>query len=153
MSYKDLVVKRKTKVIIRLSFSDSDFITELEDFFKGLKYKMFTMGDAKSYDIVRENYDSVDSYCKALEDFWDREEELKNTRYYLMNPENQFKKTSKEYKQIIEEVLRLWRVYAPTVKLETLGDPKVSIQYELKEQWENGEATYYWTAYDICITQ
>ena len=111
------------------------------------------MGNAKSYDIVRENYDSVDSYCKALEEFWDKEKSLQKTRYHLMPPDNHFKRGSKEHKQIIEEVLRLWRIYAPTVEMENWGDPDISIQYELKEQWENGEATYYWTAYDVCITQ
>lgn len=140
-------------MIIRLSFSDNDITNYFEEFCEGLRNKMFTMGDAKSYDIVRENYDSVDSYCKALNEFWDKEKAMKQTRYYLMNPDNKFNKGSKAYKQIIEEVLRLWRIYAPTVEMENWGDPKVSIQYELKEQWENGEATYYWTAYDKCITQ
>ena len=140
-------------MIIRLSFSDNDITNYFEEFCKGLRDKMFTMENAKSYDVIRENYDSVDSYCKALEEFWDKEQALKETRYHLMNPENQFKRGSKEHKQIIEEVLRLWRIYAPTVDMESWGDPDVSIQYELKEQWENGEATYYWTAYDICITQ
>lgn len=140
-------------MIIRLSFSDNDITNYFEDFCEGLRDKMFKMDNAKSYDIVRENYDSVESYCKALNDFWDREKALYETRCYLMNPENQFKKGSKEHKQIIAEVLRLWRIYAPTVDMDNWGDPKVSIQYELKEQWENGETTYYWTAYDKCITQ
>ena len=140
-------------MIIRLSFGDNDITNYFEEFCKGLRDKMFTIDNAKSYDITRENYDSVDSYCKALEEFWDKEQALKKTRYHLMNPENQFKRGSKEHKQIIEEVLRLWRIYAPTVDMENWGDPTVSIQYELKEQWENGEVTYYWTAYDICITQ
>ena len=140
-------------MIIRLSFGDNDITNYFEDFCKGLRDKMFTMDNAKSYDIVRENYDSVDSYCKALEEFWDKEEALQKTRYHLMPPDNKFKQGSKEHKQIIEEVLRLWRIYAPTVEMENWGDPTVSIQYELKEQWENGEATYYWTAYDLCITQ
>lgn len=140
-------------MIIRLSFSDNDITNYFEDFCKGLRDKMFTMGDAKSYNILRENYDSVESYCKALENFWDCEKTLYETRCYLMRPDNKFKQGSKEHKQIIEEVLRLWRIFAPTVEMEGWGDPKVSIQYELKEQWENGEATYYWTAYDICITQ
>lgn len=140
-------------MIIRLSFGDNDITNYFEDFCKGLRNKMFTMGNAKSYDIVRENYDSVDSYCKALNEFWDKEKAMHETRYRLMNPENQFKKNSKEYKQICEEVLRLWRLFAPTVEMDGWGDPDVSIQYELKEQWENGEATYYWTAYDVCITQ
>jgi hypothetical protein len=140
-------------MIIRLSFGDNDITNYFEEFCKGLRNKMFTMDDAKSYNIMRENYDSVESYCEALNDFWDKEKTLKEIRYYLMNPENQFKKDSKEHKQIIEEVLRLWRIYAPTVEMDGWGDPDVFIQYELKEQWENGEATYYWTAYDTCITQ
>lgn len=140
-------------MIIRLSFSDNDITNYFEDFCKGLRNKMFTMGNAKSYDIVRENYDSVDDYCKALTEFWDKEKAMEETRYRLMNPENQFKRGSKEHKQIREEVLRLWRLFAPTVEMDGWGDPDVSIQYELKEQWENGEATYYWTAYDVCITQ
>ena len=140
-------------MIIRLSFSDNDITNYFEEFCKGLRDKMFTMGNAKSYDIVRENYDSIDSYCKALEEFWDEEQALKETRYHLMPPDNKFKQNSKEHKQIIAEVLRLWRIYAPTVEMEDWGDPDISIQYELKEQWENGEATYYWTAYDVCITQ
>lgn len=140
-------------MIIRLSFSDNDITNYFEEFCKGLRDKMFTMGNAKSYDIVRENYDSIDSYCKALEEFWDKERALKETRYHLMSPDNKFKQNSREHKQIITEVLRLWRIYAPTVEMENWGDPDISIQYKLKEQWENGEATYYWTAYDVCITQ
>lgn len=139
-------------MIIRLSFSDNDIANYLEDFCKGLRDKMFTM-EKKSYDIMKEDYDSVEGYSGALMKFWDEEKALEKTRCYLMRPENQFKKGSKEHKQICAEVLRLWRLFAPTVGMENWGDPTVSIQYELKEQWENGEATYYWTAYDICITQ
>ena len=140
-------------MIIRLSFGDNDITNYFEEFCKGLRDKMFMMDEAKSCDIVRVHYNSVDNYCKALMEYWNKEKAMYKTRWYLMNPSNKFNKDSKEYKQIIEEVLRLWRIYAPTVKMEDWGDPEVSIQYELKEQWENGEATYYWTAYDICITQ
>lgn len=139
-------------MIIRLSFGDNDITNYLEDFCKGLRNRMFTM-EMKSYDIVKEDYDSVESYSGALMKFWDEEKALEKTRCYLMWPENQFKKGSKEHKQICAEVLRLWRQFAPTVEMEGWGDPDISIQYTLKEQWENGEATYYWTAYDVCITQ
>lgn len=139
-------------MIIRLSFGDNDITNYFEDFCKGLRNKMFTM-DSKSCDIVRENYESVESYCEALTKHWDEEKALYETRCHLMCPDHQFKKGSKEHKQIQAEVLRLWRLFAPTVEMDDWGDPEVSIQYELKEQWENGEATYYWTAYDVCITQ
>lgn len=139
-------------MIIRLTLVDNDFTGYLEEFCEGLRDKMFTMDGAKSYDITRENYDSVESYCEALHDFWDREKALYETRCYLMKPDNKFKKGSKEHKQIIEEVLRLWKIYASTVDMER-WTPNVSIQYELKEQWENGEVVYYWTPYDKFITQ
>lgn len=139
-------------MIIRLSFGDNDITNYFEDFCKGLRNVMFTP-EHKSYEIERDDFDSVEAYCEALNKAWDAEKALEETRYHLMNPDNHFKKGSKEHKQIQEEVLRLWRKFAPTVEMEDWGDPKVSIQYELKEQWENGEATYYWTAYDVCITQ
>ena len=137
-------------MIIRLSFSDNDITNYFEEFCKGLRDKMFVTDEEWP---KRQNYDSVDRYCQAWFDYDDRKKALYETRCYLMTPDNQFKKGSKEHRQICEEVLRLWRLYAPTVQMDNWGDPKVSIQYELKEQWENGEATYYWTAYDRCITQ
>ena len=140
-------------MIIRLSFADNDIIYYVEQFCEGLRNRMFTMDGAKSTDIVRENYDSSDSYCKALIEFWDKERAMYKTRCYLMDPDNKFNKGSKEHKQIIEEVLRLWRIYAPTVDMDDWGDPNISIQYELEEKWENSEVVYYWTAYDKCITQ
>lgn len=139
-------------MIIRLSFSDNDVTSYFEIFCKGLRNKMFTM-DTKSCDITRDDFDSVESYCEALTKHWDEEKALYEIRRQLMCPDNRFRKGSKEHQQICEEVLRLWRLFAPTVEMDDWGDPKVSIQYELKEQWENGEATYYWTAYDVCITQ
>jgi hypothetical protein len=139
-------------MIIRLSFGDNDITNYFEDFCKGLRNVMFTP-ERKSYEIERDSFDSVEAYCEALNKAWDAEKALEKTRYHLMNPDNHFRKGSKEHKQIQEEVLRLWRKFAPKVEMEDWGDPKVSIQYELKEQWENGEATYYWTAYDVCITQ
>lgn len=138
-------------MIIRLSFSDNDITSYFEDFCKGLRNKMFVMDDNEW--PTKENYDSVEAYSQAWFDYCDRKDTLYKTRCHLMSPDNQFKKGSSEHKQIIAEVLRLWRIYAPTVEMDDWGDPDVSIQYELKEQWENGEATYYWTAYDTCITQ
>ena len=140
-------------MIIRLSFGDNDITNYFEDFCKGLRNRMFTV-EATAFDTVhKEDYDSVEKYSEALVKFWDEEKALEKTRYYLMDPDHKFKKGSKEHKQIREEVLRLWRLFAPTVEMDNWGDPDISIQYELKEQWENGEATYYWTAYDVCITQ
>ena len=140
-------------MIIRLSFGDNDITNYFEDFCKGLRNKIFTKEES-IFDVVsREDYDSVDRYSEALSKAFDEERALYKTRCYLMDPDNKFKKGSKEHKQICAEVLRLWRLFAPTVKMENWGDPDVSIQYELKEQWENGEATYYWTAVDVCFTQ
>ena len=142
-------------MIIRLSFGDNDITDYFEDFCKGLRNKMFTREET-AFDVIhKEDYDSVEKYSEALIKFWDEEKALEKTRYYLMDPDHKFKKGSKEHKQIQEEVLRLWKIFAakPEVEMTNWGDPNISIQYELKEQWENGEATYYWTAYDVCITQ
>ena len=137
-------------MIIRLSLGDSDFISKLEDFCKGLKYKMFVIDEIE--DPIWEDYNDVDAYSKAYREYANRRKEMDDTRRYLMNPENQFKKNSSEHRKIKNEVLRLWHIYIENTYISDLI-PKVSIQYSLDEKWENGEATYYWTAYDICITQ
>lgn len=138
-------------MIIRLSFGDNDITNYFEEFCKGLRNKMFVLDESDR--PKKENYDSGENYGRALIEFFDRGNYLDKTRYYLLDPDNHFENNSLQHKQIINEVLRLWRLYAPTVDMENWGDPDVSIQYELKEQWENGEATYYWTAADVCITQ
>lgn len=137
-------------MIIRLDLVENDFTGYLEEFCIGLRDRMFVMDESE--DPVRDNYDSAESYCQAFMDYLDRKKVLYETRCHLMKPENRFKKGSSEYKQICNEVLRLWSIYAETVDMSG-WIPKVSIQYELKEQWENGEVVYYWTPYDKFITQ
>ena len=137
-------------MIIRLDLVENDFTGYLEEFCVGLRNRMFVM-DESEYPI-RDNYDSVESYSQAWMDYLDRKQALDKTRCHLMNPMNRFKKGTSAYKQICNEVLRLWSIYAETVDMSR-WIPKVSIQYELKEQDENGEVVYYWTPYDKFITQ
>ena len=137
-------------MIIRLDLVENDFTQYLEEFCMGLRDKMFVMD--KDEDPLKENYDSIESYSQAIIDYLDRKNTLYKKRCHLMKPENHFKKGSKEYKEICDEVLRLWDIYAEAVDMYR-WTPKVSIQYELKEQWENGEVVYYWTVYDKFITQ
>ena len=69
-----------------------------------------------------------------------------------MRPENRFSQDSEEYKEICDEVKRLWDIFAEKVDMQR-WTPSVSIQYSLNEKWENGEVVYYFTPYDKWITQ
>ncbi len=136
-------------MIIRMTFCDNDFTGYLEDFCIRLRDKMFKpiCGYPK-----RENYSSVEEYSRALIEVWDKEKAQNKTREKLMSVDNRFSTNSAEYKQICDEVIRLWKEFAKTCDMER-WIPNVSIQYKLKEKWENGEVVYYWTPYDKFITQ
>ena len=136
-------------MIIRLTMAESDFIDALEQFALGLKYKMFEFDEPAP---CVSDYSVPTDYIVDYNNWIHRANALKDVRAYLMNPENRFKPGSKEHKEIIEEVLRQWELYAPTVDLEEFT-PNVSIQYELAEKWENSEVVYYFTAYDRTIIQ
>lgn len=131
-------------MIIRMTFAENDWTDYLYQFSKGLRDRMFT-----------DSTPCPDAYCdNFLEQYtiWrSQQEKLYETRLYLMNPDHHFRKKSKEYKMIVEEVIRLWREFAPSVNMQEDGDPTVSIQYSLKEQWENGEVLYYFTPQDVAV--
>lgn len=136
-------------MIIRLTFVDNDFTQYLEEFCEGLRDRMFAF-EEKWPECTE--FSSVDEYSKAWITFLDAKKEADNTRRRLMKPDNRFTKQSKEYRQICNEVIRLWNKFAPSVDMER-WTPDVSIQYSLNEECENGEVVYYFTPYDKWITQ
>ena len=136
-------------MIIRLTMAESDFIEALENFAIGLKHKMFKSDEVPP---CISDYSVPADYIDDYNDYLYRTKAINDNRARLMNPENQFPVGSQEHKEIISEVLRLWKLYAPTVDLQDFT-PDVSVQYELKEMWENSEVVYYFTAYDRTIIQ
>lgn len=139
-------------MIIRMTFCDNDFTQYLEDFCVGLRDRMFNPKFSELREVNKDDYDSVEEYSQALIEAWDKQEAQQKTRERLMSVYNNFHTSSAEYKQICEEVIRLWKEFAKTCDMER-WIPYVSIQYKLKEKWENGEVVYYWTPYDKFITQ
>lgn len=103
-------------------------------------------------DPLRDDYTSVDEYCEAYFAWADRRKSQQNKRAKLMNPDNRFSQSSPEYKEICDEVIRQWKIFAPSCELER-WIPDVSIQYKVKERWQNDEVVYYFTARDQFITQ
>ena len=136
-------------MIIRLTFGDNDFTQYLEDFCEGLRIRMFAFDE--NYPR-KDAFSSKEEYSQAWIDFMDAKHKADETRHHLLNPDNRFTKKSKEYRQICDEVIRLWNAFAPSVDMEG-WEPDVSIQYSLAEKWENSEVVYYFTPYDKWITQ
>lgn len=139
-------------MIIHMTFCDNDFTHYLEEFCNGLRNKMFQ--SLKQHPELPKERDiaSVNAYIATYNEWRDYEKYMEDTRNKLLNPEHHFARNSAEYKQICDEVIRLWNEFAKTCDMEEWV-PYVSIQYELEEKWENGEAVYYFTAYDKFITQ
>ena len=136
-------------MIIRLTLGDNDFTSDLEDFCKRLRDRMFAF-DEPCPD--NNDYPGVEEYSQAIIDWLNRRKLADETRRYLMNPDNRFSKKNKEYHQICQEVKRLWIKFAKEIDMERFV-PDISIQYSLDEKWENGEVVYYFTPYDRFITQ
>lgn len=136
-------------MIIRLTLGDNDFTSDLEDFCKRLRDRMFVF-DEPCPD--KNDYPGVEEYSRAIIDWLDRRKLADETRRHLMNPDNRFSKKNQEYHQICSEVERLWSKFAEKIDMERFV-PYISIQYSLDEKWENGEVVYYFTPYDQFITQ
>lgn len=137
-------------MIIRLTFGDNDVILELSDFCEGLRDRMFAFEEPWP---ERSESSSVEEYRNALISYLDARNKSDETRRKLMDSEKKFDKRSKAYKQICDEVIRLWNKFAPSVDMENWGTPDVSIQYSLDEKWENAEVVYYFTTHDKWIAQ
>lgn len=136
-------------MIIRLTFVDNDFTQYLEEFCEGLRDRMFAF-EEKWPDSAK--FSSVDEHRNACISWLEAKRKAEETRRRLMHPDNRFTKQSKEYRQICDEVIRLWNKFAPSVDMER-WTPDVSIQYSLDEKCDNGEVVYYFTPYDKWITQ
>lgn len=135
-------------MIIKLSFGDNALSHYLETFCVGLRDKMFSYDD----DMPDLSMMSLSEKISVLSKQIERYDELKEIRCTLMNPSNHFLRGSKEYRTICLEVKRLWGEYSKTCGM-AMFTPDISIQYSLKEQWQNGEVVYYFTVYDRCIVQ
>lgn len=137
-------------MIICLTFADNDFSHYLENFCEGLRDRMFSFYEDEYPE--RTNFDFDLEYLKAATDFCKLERERRAKRVKLMRPENRFSQESEEYKEICDEVKRLWYTFAKKIDMQR-WTPNVSIQYSFEEKWENGEVVYYFTPYDKWITQ
>lgn len=140
-------------MIIRLSLNDNDFIHLLEKFCFGLRDRMFIFD--KPMPLIKE-FNTLDAYDTATNRWFDDLAAMEEKRRKLLCPDNRFSDDSIEYRQICDEVLRLWTEFqgeADTCE-DTCGlTLDVSIQYCLEDKWENGEATYYFSKCNRCITQ
>lgn len=133
-------------MVIKMTFRDSDLVYYLADFCKGLVWRMFNDFDIPWPELIpgaqEENEKLLDAHSEARE-------AMREKKARLMNPRHHFPKGGVDQKEIIAEVLRLWKIYDEE---HSIGyTPQVSIQYGVKEHWENSEVLYYFTATDQCI--
>lgn len=135
-------------MVIRLTFRDSDLVHYLAEFCERLTWRMFNEYDIEYPELIPK---AVEENDRLLEEFREARRVMREKKAYLLKPENHFKKGSEEHKEIIAEVLRLWETYDREHSIGYV--PAVSIQYGVKEHWENGEVLYYFTATDqsICM--
>ena len=135
-------------MIIKMTFRDSDLVHYLAEFCERLTWRMFNEYDIEFPELkpkaIEENDRLLEEHRKARQD-------MREKKAILLNPENHFKKGGEEHKEIIAEVLRLWEIYDKEHKIGYT--PDVSIQYGVKEHWENSEVLYYFSATDqsICM--
>jgi hypothetical protein len=143
-------------MIIRLTLSDNDFTHYIEEFCLGLRDRMFNYEYIPSFSepMVETYKGDVETYSQDWISYLERRKAYQNKRAKLMNPDNRYKKGTKEYKEICDEVRRLWKMFTEK-NVGYIADevPKVSIQHSLEEGWENGEVVYYFTPYDKYITK
>ena len=133
-------------MVIKMTFRDSDLVNYLEEFCDRLTWRMFDEYDIEFPELIpgaqEENAKLLDAHREARKAMCEK-------KARLLDPEHHFKKGSEEHKEIIAEVLRLWKIYDEE---HSIGyTPQVSIQYGVKEHWENSEVLYYFTATDQCI--
>ncbi len=135
-------------MVIKMTFRDSDLVHYLAEFCERLTWRMFDATIGEAPDSIRDNTEEYTKwaleqikYCNLMAE----------KRHRLMNPRHHFAKGGVDQKEIIAEVLRLWEIYD---KEHNVGyTPTVSIQYGVREHWENSEVLYYFTATDqsICM--
>ena len=133
-------------MVIKMTFRDSDLVHYLAEFCERLTWRMFDEYDIEFPELIpgaqEENAKLLDAHREARKAMLEK-------KARLLDPEQHFKKGSEEHKEIIAEVLRLWKIYDEE---HSIGyTPQVSIQYGVKEHWENSEVLYYFTATDQCI--
>ena len=132
-------------MVIKMTFRDSDLVHYLEEFCDRLNYRMFNEFDVPFPEVTED----VDENTRLINEYRKAKESILEKKKRLMNPRHTFAKGGVDQKEIIAEVLRLWKTYDEE---HSIGyTPQVSIQYGVKEHWENGEVLYYFTATDQCI--
>jgi hypothetical protein len=133
-------------MVIKMTFRDSDLVHYLEEFCNRLTWRMFDTNIGEAPDSIK---DDIGEYTKWAIKQIEYCNLMKEKQWRLMNPRHHFPKGGVDQKEIIAEVLRLWKIYDEE---HSIGyTPQVSIQYGVKEHWENGEVLYYFTATDQCI--
>ena len=118
-------------MVIKMSLCrDSDLVHYLADFCKGLIWRMFDDFDIPWPELIpgaqEENAKLLDAHREARKAMCEKKERL-------MNPRHHFPKGGVDQKEIIAEVLRLWKIYAEEHSIRYT--PTVSIQYGVKEHW------------------
>ncbi|MBO5435056.1 hypothetical protein J6A31_04465 [bacterium] len=144
-------------MILKLTIHDNDFSADIAEFCKNLRDKMFTVEHHpelkdptddflktpdKTNELIDETYEKFKIYDAKCD-------EIRAQRRRLMQPGKHFKANTDEYNLIKEEVLRLWVLLANDHVRSF--KPDVNIVPFVKEQDENGEVVYYFTAYNVTI--
>lgn len=135
-------------MVLKMTFRDSDLVHYLAEFCERLTWRMFSEYDIEYPELTPK---AVAENDKLMEEYLEAKKAMREKKAYLLKPENHFKKGSQEHKEIIAEVLRLWKIYGKKYNIRYV--PEVSVQYGVREHWENGEVLYYFTAIDqsICM--
>ena len=140
-------------MIIRLTLAESDYTHYLEVFCEGLRDRMFHHSTYP--DIIEPksecDFNNRQEFLTAYMEYYKKCDDMDKIRKKLINPNNRYKKGTKAYKDICNEVLRLWAIFADNHSLKEI--PLVSIQHCLEEGDENGEVVYYFSAYNKYITK
>ena len=133
-------------MVIRMTFRDSDLVHYLEEFCDRLTWRMFNANIGEAPDSIKDDIGEYTKWARKQIEYCNL---MKEKQRRLMNPRHHFPKGGVDQKEIIAEVLRLWKIYDEE---HSIGyTPQVSIQYGVKEHWENSEVLYYFTATDQCI--
>lgn len=135
-------------MVIKMTFRDSDLVHYLAEFCERLTWRMFNEYDIEYPELTPK---AVEANGKLMEEFTAARKAMREKKTRLLNPDHHFKRGSAEHKEIIAEVLRLWEIYSKEHSVRYT--PTVSIQYGVREHWENGEVLYYFSATDqsICM--
>jgi hypothetical protein len=139
---------KENLMVIKMTFRDSDLVHYLAEFCERLTWRMFDEYDIEFPEL--KPGDQVENE-RLLDEHREARKAMREKKARLLDPEHHFKKGSEEHKEIIAEVLRLWEIYDKEHNVR--HTPDVSIQYGVKEHWENSEVLYHFSATDqsICM--